>query len=317
MRRLVILSLLCAVAPAASAQTPARPLPSAPPTPAGAPRQPFPAAQNVFSIFSMATEAVQEPRVDLDFENTPVRDAFKRLFEQAGRSYQLDADVPDSARITLKAKNVRFSTALELLLQSAGLGVGHQIDNGKLSYRIQKGGPDTVSATGLLRSVIEDRVREGKPLDPSAGNLKLPDPFQHLGQVKDLYTTVVPYVLNFQEMRSTFRCPHCKGQATVIRKPGQPKCEKCNRLFQPGWKFCPDDGTKRPAPSGEWNYCPFCSKKVEGEQSQGETPALPQSFLGQYFSFPGPAPLTIPAPPVQSRPASPPTAPASTAARTL
>src|SRR5205814_108603 len=47
--------------------------------------------------------------------------------------------------------------------------------------------------------------------------------------------------------RYTFTCPHCKGQVTGIRQAQQPSCPKCGRTFEPDWKLCPVDGTKRPS----------------------------------------------------------------------
>jgi hypothetical protein len=133
----------------------------------------------------------------------------------------------------------------------------------------------------------------------------------------------IPYVWSMQEQRSMFRCPHCKGQATVLRKQEQPKCEKCARPFQSGWQFCPADGAKRPAAVGEWKFCPFCSKKVDGEKGAGVPILEDLPFIGQLFQLPSPAPAPTaapavtpgvpPAPAAPPVPGVPPTAPPSAA----
>ena len=68
------------------------------------------------------------------------------------------------------------------------------------------------------------------------------------------------------EVRSTFTCPHCKQQVTVIHKHESPKCEKCGRTFRDDWQFCPFDGAKRTATAGtDWQFCPICGKSVKGD----------------------------------------------------
>ncbi|MGV3724876.1 MAG: hypothetical protein ACO1SX_28585 [Actinomycetota bacterium] len=288
-------------------------------------------------ILGLSMDTANEPRVELDLENAPIRDALKQLFGRAKQSYKVDEDVPDTARITVRARNVRLSTALELLLQDAGLGVVRELENGKLLYRIRKSGSDSLSSLDLLRSVIDSKLgmsladpsrlqqllrtnpggKGGGGLDPKLYLRTVPAPFA----VAPNAPVAIPYVLNLREQRSIFRCPHCKGQATVLRQQEQPKCEKCARPFQPGWQFCPADGAKRPAAVGEWKYCPFCSKKVDGQTGAGVPLLEDVPFIGQLFRSPSPAPAPTPARPappgVPPAPAAPgrgaPPAPASPA----
>src|SRR5438445_12848480 len=57
------------------------------------------------------------PKVDLDLKNATVGEALKELFSKSKAEYKLeDKDLPD-ARISLTAKQVRFSTALNLIMQ--------------------------------------------------------------------------------------------------------------------------------------------------------------------------------------------------------
>ncbi len=70
------------------------------------------------------------------------------------------------------------------------------------------------------------------------------------------------YDITTTEARSTFTCPSCKEQITVLRKHTAPKCPTCGKDFQKEWKFCPNDGAKRPAEAGDWKFCPHCGKAV-------------------------------------------------------
>lgn len=222
-------------------------------------------------------------RVSLELENTPVREALKHIFDQVKVPYTVDADVPGEARVTVKARDVRFHTALNLITEAAGVGwtveqkVARQADPlqriaaaGAGTYRI---GKSVQGGMALSRILLH---RDGSVTAPA---LKFTD-------------SLIPYAVWGREERSTFTCPHCKAQSTLVRVKNQPKCPKCERTYQPDWQFCPADGTKRPAPPAEWRFCPSCGKQVQPEKAQesgkllgGLTPTLPET----------PAPL--PAPP--------------------
>ncbi len=83
-----------------------------------------------------------------------------------------------------------------------------------------------------------------------------------IGSGLRLHGDGVVYSYSQNENRSTFTCPHCKRQATVIRKAEAAHCPKCERVMQSDWQFCPNDGTKRPASETAWKFCPFCSRAV-------------------------------------------------------
>ncbi len=75
-------------------------------------------------------------------------------------------------------------------------------------------------------------------------------------------TDALRYLVTATEERSTFTCPHCKEQVTVIKKHTTIKCPTCGRGYQDDYKFCPFDGTKRPADSSKWSFCPHCGKSI-------------------------------------------------------
>src|SRR5258706_4770708 len=78
------------------------------------------------------------PKVDLDIKNATVGEALRELFSKGRAEYKLeDKDIPDT-RISLTAKQVRFSTALNIIMESSGLHYSVQVQNGKTTYRIGK-----------------------------------------------------------------------------------------------------------------------------------------------------------------------------------
>jgi hypothetical protein len=221
------------------------------------------------------------PKVDLDIRNAPVGEALKELFNKAKIDYKVeDKELPDN-RVSLAVKQVSFSTALNLITQSAGLHYAVQVQDGKTTYRIGK------KLTGAPYALFNDnRYFAGDTL-----TLTQPDP--NLGIYKNTFKvnpqvwtnrlknntvkslTLEPnaawvYGLSTGENRSTFICPHCKGQVTVIRQRQLPKCPKCSRTFQGEWQFCPFDGAKRPAVAGGWKYCPICGKAVDMEKDEAK-----------------------------------------------
>jgi hypothetical protein len=76
------------------------------------------------------------------------------------------------------------------------------------------------------------------------------------------------------EVHSTFTCPHCKQQVTVIHRHETTKCETCGRPFHDDWQFCPFDGGKRAAKANtDWQFCPLCGKSVKPEAKIDAKPA--------------------------------------------
>jgi hypothetical protein len=218
---------------------------------------------------------LSDKRVDLDLENASIKDAVKQIVDRARVNMEVavDTDVPEDVRVTLKARNVKASTALDLVSQAAGVRWGIEVRDDKSSLRLGK------------------TVRPGLPLHLFPGTIK-PEDLEglplFLESLKDRVPTVsrtaplprAPFTIDpkrvpnktvlspFLGQRYTFTCPHCKGQATMVRSGDQPKCPKCSRLFQSDWQFCPADGTKRPAAPSGWRFCPLCGKQVEPDKAQ-------------------------------------------------
>ncbi|MBM3457234.1 MAG: hypothetical protein FJX77_01690 [Armatimonadetes bacterium] len=252
-----------------------------PPPPSETPRLAVPVAprtavggQNSTAVFIRLPPASANVRVSVDLDNVSIREALRSLCEGARKEHTVDADVPDQARVTIKARNVRLGTALDLISQAADAG-----------WVMERRGQT-------------ERVRVGKSLPRSAANLLFdgsvtPSFVSGIGPLNISAGGATRWDIGVDE-RATFQCPHCKGQATVLRRRQAPKCTRCERTFQPDWQFCPADGAKRPAEPGVWQYCPLCGKRVQAraDGKEAEPDALvivPSSGLSSTAPRPSPA----------------------------
>ena len=197
-----------------------------------------------------------EVRVDLDLDNVPVRDAVKRICDAGKRDCVVDSDVPEEVRITLRARGVRLGTALDLVSEAAGARWVNERRDGKERIRVGRTVPD-------LRAMS---FSGGATAFATSGGDSLTTPL--VTPIGTIRFQGNPLLYSIREERSTFNCPHCKGQTTVVRRRQQPKCTKCDRTFQTDWQFCPADGGKRPPDPGAWQYCPMCGKRVQGERAE-------------------------------------------------
>ena len=211
-------------------------------------------------------------KVSPDLDNVKVGDAIKRVLEGAGKQVEVDGDVPD-VRVSLKAKDIRLSTFMDLMSQAAGVGWSVGTKDGKSTYRFGKNLQpfgnwifDGNSAKALR--VWEDGKNKSLFNNLNKGNsFVFTDPGTGLSTFKN-YLGV--------ESRISVVCPHCKGRVTAIQKKTAPQCAKCSRVFQAGWDYCPVDGTKRPAESAtEWKHCPLCGKDVDFSKAEKKTTLAP------------------------------------------
>jgi len=179
-------------------------------------------------------------RVGLSVKDLSLRDAIAALLGGTKVEYVIDEDVPKDLKVTATFQNVRLATALDTICQSLGIGWTQELREGKWRVRITaKPGAGTIVRALTTFPDVVGEVMKGNPM---------------------LYWST-------PENRSTFVCPHCKGQAQVLRPRQQTRCPKCGRAFQGDWQFCPYDGAKRPAAPGGWRFCPFCGKAVEKEKA--------------------------------------------------
>jgi len=237
------------------------------------------AKDQTFTFWSGVGGKEMDQRVSLDANDMPVKQALKMLFDQVKQPFEAENDIPDDAKITLKLNNVRFGTALDALTESAGIGWQRQYTvkdkKANLIYKVGK----KLKTSGHMYSwpfganpmitVPNAKVYQhlfdgnGKTLvnpDVSVNpRINIPNAGNSLALENTLNGI---YNLTTREDRHTFTCPYCGEQVTIIGKREAPKCEKCGRTFQNDWKFCPFDGTKRPASPDTWQFCPHCGKRV-------------------------------------------------------
>ncbi|HSV74515.1 MAG TPA: zinc ribbon domain-containing protein [Chthonomonadales bacterium] len=179
-------------------------------------------------------------RVSISVKDAPLHEALAKLLGSANVEHVIDDDVPKDRRITAAFENVRLSTALDAVCQSLGIGWTHQLRGGKWIVRITARPAYGVMARALttVPEVVGEAMRGNPMLFWSA-----------------------------PETRSTFACPHCRGQVQVLRSRQPPRCPRCDRPFHGEWRFCPFDGARRPPAPGAWRFCPLCGKAVERERA--------------------------------------------------
>ena len=273
---------------------------------------------NYLDTVSVGVAAGADIRVGVDVRNLTIREAIKHIFGKADLKYEVDPDVSDKIRVTLRADNITLTTAINALIESTGIGCTANTNttttdaNGKhtaetrVYYHFIKRAsgplvrwrfPDingnansnnygywnvsptasqwidrTVNpakakgATNQQGAVTPDK-QTTPPAPPVQKSTTVPGyvlPQGALPYVFDNQALPRFYQYNFStaEERSTFTCPHCKEQVTIIKKHTAPKCPTCGRVFMDDWKFCPFDGTKRPAETTGWNFCPHCGKAI-------------------------------------------------------
>jgi len=206
----------------------------------------------------------EDVRVDVDLKDATPREALKHVFDQTKLKHQVDEDVPDEPRITFTGKGIRLSTALSLIAEVAGVNwtIERRVSVKPAPAPPAAGAPRVPQPPGSYETTVVYRI--GKKVSPSRmffGSTlpALPGPALEglLGE-----GGMLNVLTRTREERSTFNCPHCKGQTTMIRVKQRASCPKCSRLLQDDWQFCPADGTKRPAAPNEWRYCPICGKNV-------------------------------------------------------
>ncbi len=276
--------------------------------------------QVVYTNTLFAPQAQSKVRVNLNLRNAPLKEAVKQLTEQTKLEFVLEKDVPDDARVTLVAKNIRLSTALDMLADATDMKWGRKAvkkadsKESGIAYHIGKNVTSSYSqwpnASFLrdLNSSPDNKLFQRKETDKNF-NLYYQELLQKDGSptykvvpklewspniiLKNQYNTVQPLTqtlkgstilqtspsnlsttyslgntllntVGVNEVRSTFTCPHCKQQVTVLHKHESPKCEKCGRAFHDDWQFCPFDGAKRPAVADtDWQFCPICGKSLK------------------------------------------------------
>lgn len=147
-------------------------------------------------------------------------------------------------------------TALDVVTQTAGIGWRQELTkNGKTRIRFGK----SIHTQRTLPILVGGLT--SPDADPTAELPDIPTVWTKPGHRAAEPDTLFSHLLARRE-QSVFDCPHCKEHIVIEHAPRAPKCPKCNQAFQARWNYCPNDGTKRPASAGTWQFCPKCGKRV-------------------------------------------------------
>jgi hypothetical protein len=197
----------------------------------------------------------QEPRINIDISELPIRDAIVKVFKSTRFDYGFTDDLPKDVKVTLKVPNVRLSTALNMITEAGGvnwtkeLRIAADASVPKMFYRIQKA---PVSSQMVF---VGPRGLEGNSVIKIGPGRNLID--------FDTKTLGMSFIM--PETRSKFKCPSCDGTVVAYRPRTVTHCETCHRAYRESEKTCPRDGTRRPTPAKPWKFCPLCGKSVKVE----------------------------------------------------
>lgn len=270
--------------PTTASPTPFAPYAS-PGTPLPGTQSITPAAPQFYSdsFVGVRADSPLDKTVTVNASSDPVADLLKQLLSAQQVDYRIDSNVQDTLKITIHAANVKLRTALDFVTESAG--VKWRLEAGKDGKPLVHIGKDLAVIGALPVVALDYRSLTGPDMAPvgvtrtfgNTGSARSGDvQVQRVqsGQAGSTWNEVFqPYyeTLTGTEERSTFICPHCHTQITILRKPVEPRCPKCGALFHSDWKFCPHDGTPRPPDPATWHYCPVCGKRIDTD-APGENP---------------------------------------------
>jgi len=233
-------------------------------------------------------DSLSDKRVDVDLKDVSLRDALKRVLDAAGVTYQIDDDVSNDTKVTLKITHTALPVVLDLLTDANGVGwrtellpmsVYLRATDAPKNDKPESAGKDTSFRVHIGKSVqpLPRSFRLGV-LDVKGmpqGDVRIP-----LASAAPSAPGSSPYILHYRwsEHRAKFTCPNCHNKITIVQQPEEAVCSKCGRAFESDWKVCPFDGTKRPPRKDEWHYCPICGKAIKIEDLQTSWIVDPDSF---------------------------------------
>ena len=188
-------------------------------------------------------------KITVNLNNVTIQDGLKKIFEQAKQLYILDGDLPMNKTISLQMPEVPFSTALDVLTQTAGINWSREVrfanDNKvpMMTYRITK------TPRGSAMAVFHPfagTVDDGKVLfqyNSGGAPLAIADN----DGIRKLISIMIP------EERLTFTCPHCHGKVAAMKPPHK-------------------ETTASKAVNYHWKFCPLCGKKIDLELHSSRIP---------------------------------------------
>lgn len=178
---------------------------------------------------------------------------------------------PDSAviwRVQPGADQPESNIILPFTNPAWGLNNFYRMDNGvwsdstKLPSYFYDGGAHPTTGAAATGEPTAPSTSEPAPSPETRNESGVPF-FKGLPYIGRLFT------VRETEERSTFTCPTCRFQATILAKRHPVKCAACGREMQDDWKVCPFDGARRPAGQTEWRVCPHCGTPIKSGGASG------------------------------------------------
>ncbi len=234
------------------------------------------ALKNVFQKakreFEILKDVDQDVRVTLKAKKIRLSTVLTALSDQSEVNWETTSEVLSDSK-TMKTK-YRFGKKLLKVLKIPDSKFNNSLNNRIYFFDQNNKRSDGASpSTKIYKLNSSPNKVESLDLqkDPSSDNTALDGHallpgVPVLGTIfknaDDRFSNALTYSLSTQETRSTFTCPHCQKQLTIVSQKQSIKCPDCKRDFLSDWKFCPFDGAKRPASGIEWGFCPICGKNL-------------------------------------------------------
>lgn len=199
-------------------------------------------AMQLFVTASSSGEGLPETRITISFDNTPARDALRKVCEAAKVECVVGESVPKEARVPrMSFTDCPADVVIHAVARAAGSSwsVAKTVINGKSSTKL-------TFRKGFSHSSVP-MVSLGSELGELGGGI---------ARVEGM-----PWrVFAGTEQKLSIDCPSCGKKVTVMQKRQDATCAKCGMAMEADWKVCPRDGTKRADAASGPKFCPYCGK---------------------------------------------------------
>jgi hypothetical protein len=186
-----------------------------------------------------------EPRLSLEIDNLPIRDAIQKVFKATKYEVSFDDTVPSDVRITVKVPNVRLSTALDMITDAGNV-------KWTRDWRFSADSAKPIIQYRICKAVPADHMIFLKPGPAGPPRVVQIGPGSKLlasgTATQSLINVIIP------EERLSVRCPHCHAKIVRTVTKAAPRAPGAPRIASPP-----------PAPAKQWKFCPFCGKPVDFE----------------------------------------------------
>jgi type II secretory pathway component GspD/PulD (secretin) len=154
-------------------------------------------------IFTNRSASLPDVNISVEFRNTPLREAIQKLFAEAKASVVVEDDIPADKRVTMTLRDVKFSRALDIVLDQAEAGWSAEGTGDKRIFHVGR---------KYGRNVLFGALGAA---NPDWNNF--------------LSTRPITRSRTFSETRSVYTCPVTKQTMVIVTQNGK----------APSWKTCP------------------------------------------------------------------------------